>query len=75
MSIENPTVGWCIVLASDEMETVLAEAAFIEVTGIEELDGLLRLWVADERDAGELGVRLSRWHPCLLYTSPSPRDS
>jgi ribosomal protein L11 methyltransferase len=65
LSIENPTVGWCIVLASDEMETVLAEAAFIEVTGIEELDGLLRLWVADERDAGELGVRLSRWHPTI----------
>ncbi len=63
MSTVNPTWGWCIVLVSDDIESILIEAAFTELAGVEEGDGSLRLWVADEREAHELCARLSRWQP------------
>ena len=47
----------------------------INVLGIYDLQGLsygrTELLVADMRLLAPEG---SQWHPCLLYTSPSPRD-
>jgi ribosomal protein L11 methyltransferase len=49
----------------DDVEVIFSLAAFIELAGIEEQPGNVRLWPAQEADAGELCARLARWAPVV----------
>ena len=62
----------CLVVscATQEVETVLAEAAFIDLAGVQEEDGRLRLWLADDGDASRLRLRLDKWLPVVERVEP-----
>ena len=57
-----------IACRESEIEDVLALAVFVDLAGVEESEGQLRLWLNDESEAAELAQRLLAWHPAIMRT-------
>ena len=76
--------GWYIESAIEELRTALTEVASLSRAAgapASLLAGASRAWQAGQVEliqiSGQVADNLIGWlavHPCLLYTSPSPRD-
>ena len=57
----------CLVIAcaASDVEQIVALVAFVELAGVQEEDGCLRLWLADERDLSGVCERLRGWRPVV----------